>query len=177
MERVIVAFESEKTCHRIKEIIEQEGLAPCMICRSGAEVKRAVAKQYASTIICGFKLPDTSAASLFADLPANCSILLVANQSQLDLCDDDGVFKLTAPVSRGDLTGSVKMLLQLYQKPQRDTRPRRSEEEQSLIRQAKTVLMYRNGMTEEEAHRFLQKQSMDQGVKLADTARMVLASN
>ena len=57
------------------------------------------------------------------------------------------------------------------------TRTQRSDEEQSLIREAKAVLMYRNGMTEEEAHRFLQKQSMDHGAKLTDTARMVLASN
>ena len=61
MQRVVVAFESEKTCHRIKDIIEQEGLAPCIVCRSGAEVKRVVAKQHVFTVICGFKLPDTSA--------------------------------------------------------------------------------------------------------------------
>ena len=40
--------------------------------------------------------------------------------------------------------------------------------------QAKAVLMDRHGMTEEQAHRFLQKQSMDHGAKLTDTARLVL---
>ncbi|MBD5098254.1 MAG: ANTAR domain-containing protein [Clostridiales bacterium] len=30
-------------------------------------------------------------------------------------------------------------------------------------------------MTEEQAHRFLQKQSMDNGVRLTDTAKLVLA--
>ena len=177
MERVVVAFESEKTCHRVKDIIEQEGLASCVICRSGAEVKRMVAKQHVCTVVCGFKLPDTSAENLLEDLPASCSMLLVAKQSQLDLCGSSDMFKLASPVSRGDLIGSVNMLLQLHQKLERYTRPQRSEEEQSLIREAKAVLMYRNDMTEEEAHRFLQKQSMDHGAKLTDTARMVLASN
>lgn len=177
MERVVIAFASERICQRVKEIIEQESLAVCTICRSGAEVKRVVAKQGADTVVCGFKLPDTSAVSLREDLPPGCPVLLVANQGQLDLCDSGELFKLAAPVSRGDLIGSVKMLLQLHQKLEGPTSPRRSEEEQSLIQAAKSVLMHRNGMTEEEAHRFLQKRSMDQGVKLADTARMVLDSN
>ena len=34
--------------------------------------------------------------------------------------------------------------------------------------------MDRNGMTEEQAHRFLQKKSMDSGVKMVQTARLVL---
>ena len=38
------------------------------------------------------------------------------------------------------------------------------------------LLMDRNEMTEEQAHRFLQKKSMNSGVKLAETARMVLDS-
>lgn len=43
-----------------------------------------------------------------------------------------------------------------------------------LIRRAKELLMEVNRMSEAEAHRFLQKRSMDTGAKLADTARLVL---
>ena len=42
------------------------------------------------------------------------------------------------------------------------------------IRRAKELLMEVNRMSEAEAHRFLQKRSMDTGAKLADTARLVL---
>ena len=53
-------------------------------------------------------------------------------------------------------------------------RPRRSREEESAIREAKALLMDRNGMSEEQAHRFLQKRSMDAGVRLGQAARLVL---
>ena len=36
--------------------------------------------------------------------------------------------------------------------------------------------MDRNGMTEEQAHRYLQKKSMDSGAKLVQTAQLVLDS-
>ena len=52
--------------------------------------------------------------------------------------------------------------------------PRHSEEERRIIREAKELLMARHGMAEETAHRFLQKQSMDLGMKMAQTAALVL---
>ena len=51
---------------------------------------------------------------------------------------------------------------------------RRCPEDEALLTQAKAFLMERHGMTEAEAHRFLQKQSMNNGVKMVDTARRVL---
>ena len=98
----------------------------------------------------------------------------MAVQSLLDLCQNEDIFKLSSPVSKGDLIASVRMLLQVGHRLERFIKPRRSEEEQAIIRQAKEVLMERHGMTEAQAHRFLQKRSMDSGAKLIQTAQMVL---
>ena len=48
------------------------------------------------------------------------------------------------------------------------------EEEVRLIRRAKELLMEVNRMSEAEAHRFLQKRSMDTGLRLEQTARLVI---
>ena len=48
-------------------------------------------------------------------------------------------------------------------------------QEQELIDQAKALLMERNGMTEAEAHRYIQKCSMDSGTNLVETAQMVIS--
>ena len=39
----------------------------------------------------------------------------------------------------------------------------------------KRLLMERNGMSEEEAHRYIQKCSMDSGTNLVETAQMVIS--
>ena len=44
-----------------------------------------------------------------------------------------------------------------------------------MIRKAKELLMARNNMTEEEAHRYIQKRSMDNGTDLTETAQMILS--
>lgn len=174
MESVIVAFESERSCERIRDILESSGTAACILCRSAAEVKRTVSKQRVSTVICGFKLPDEPAEALFEDLPPTCSMLIVAVQGMLDLCQNDDIFRLASPVRRGDLVASVRLLLQMGHRLEKFVRPQRSQEEEELIQSAKELLMDRNSMTEEQAHRFLQKKSMDSGVKMAQTARLVL---
>ncbi len=174
MERIIVAFENPKSSERVREIIEGSGTALCVACRSAAEVKRAVSRGRATTVVCGFKLPDESAEELFLDLPVSCAMLMVAAQNLLELCRNEDIFKLAAPVGRGDLVASVRMLLQMGHRLERFVRPHRSGEDQSLIDEAKLLLMDRHGMTEEQAHRFLQKKSMDSGVKMVQTAKLVL---
>ena len=50
----------------------------------------------------------------------------------------------------------------------------RSKNDRKRIEEAKQVLMERNHMTEEEAHRYLQKTSMDSGTNMVETAQMIL---
>ena len=44
-----------------------------------------------------------------------------------------------------------------------------------IIRQAKELLMVRNSFTEEEAHRYIQKRSMDNGTGLVEVSQMILS--
>ena len=173
---VIVAFEGTANGDKMKEILESEGEFFCLVCRSAAEVKRAVHKQHRCIVVCGFKLADETCEDLFYDLPAGCFMLMIGPQGRLELSETEGIFKLQSPVRRGELLASVRMLVQFQRYIPREKGPaKRDEEEQRLIARAKAVLMDRHGMTEEQAHRFLQKQSMDNGAKLTDTARLVLA--
>lgn len=52
---------------------------------------------------------------------------------------------------------------------------KRREEDQKAIDTAKAILMERNRMTEPEAHKYLQKCSMDSQVSLIEAAQMVIS--
>ena len=201
MRQVIVAFERQSNCDRLREIIENGGEFSCVVCRTADQVRRAARKLRLDIVVCGFKLGEESCESLFYDLPQRCSMLMVAPQAQLDLCEGEGIFKLRAPIRRSELMASVRLLSQVAQSATRAvvagtagndasqeaalcaaressqgrSPAQRSQEERELVERAKAVLMGRHGMTEEQAHRFLQKQSMDNGARLTDTARLVLA--
>ena len=176
MDQVIVAFESSQTAERIRDILESGATASCVLCRTADQVRRAVHKLHITAVVCGFKLADQGAEALFSDLPPTCAMLVLAPQNLLELLQEEDIFRLATPVSKGDLTGSVRMLLQMGRRLERTFKPRRSSEEQALIDQAKALLMERSGMSEAQAHRFLQKTSMDNSARLVQTAQMILDS-
>lgn len=174
LEKIIVAFEKEKNALHIKDLIESTGLAGVQLCRSGMEVRRLVGREDYSVVVCGYKLADGSAEALFEDLPPDTAMLMIATQPQLDLCGAEGIFKLPAPLRREELLREVHMLLQLSHRAQRFVSTSRDATEAGVIQQAKAHLMAVHRINEEEAHRLLQKKSMDRGCKLTEMARLVL---
>ena len=176
MEQIILALEREKSCWQVKEILESSGTASCRICTSAAQVRRMANKFRITTVVCSYKLVDQSAEVLAEDLPPACSMLVLATQDRLDLIQNDEIFRLPTPASKHDLIVTVQMLLRMGHRLERFVTPARSPQEQQIVDQAKRLLMDRHGMTEEQAHRLLQKKSMDSGAKLIQTAQLVLDS-
>ena len=155
MDRIILAFASEKAHAQITRILGSGGLAPSISCFSGAQTIRAARKLGGAVVICGFRLRDMTAEMLAVDLTGIAPVLVISRAeffASLDLAQ--GVLAGGAPASRLHI--------------------QRSAEEERLICRAKAVLMEVNLMSEAEAHRFLQKYSMDTGLRLAETARLIL---
>ncbi len=174
MDTVIVAFENSATGSRFSALLENSGVARCIQCRSGDQVRRLLSKQTCYCVVCSPHLPDGPAEWLFEDLPPVCSLLLVGPQHMLDACDSKEIYCLATPLRREEAISTVRLLLQFGHRLERYVRPRRTSEDQELVNRAKRLLMERKGYTEEEAHRSIQKRAMDSGLRAAAAARQVL---
>lgn len=90
----------------------------------------------------------------------------------------EGIVGLSTPLKVYDLMNTMEMMQQAMDRRRRKRkkiRPEKNPEQQKIIREAKELLMARNHMSEEEAHKYLQKCSMDSGTNLVETAGMVLS--
>ena len=175
METVIVAFENTAMSQRFSDLLESTGAARCLTCHSGDQVRRYLSSQQVYCVVCGPHLTDGPAEWLYEDLPPSCSLLLVGPQHILDACVTRDVFKLPTPIRKEEALSTVRLLLQFGHRMERFVRPKRSTAEQELVNKAKKLLMERKGLSEDEAHRTLQKRSMDAGSRLTQTARQVIA--
>ncbi|MGE4352839.1 MAG: ANTAR domain-containing response regulator [Oscillospiraceae bacterium] len=176
MARVVVVFENEKNRERIADMLSSGGVDIRLVCRSGAEAIRAIHNMGSGLVVCSHKMVDMNASDLSFNLSGIGIVLVVGTAAQLDLCDGNDLFKIATPLSRSDLLASVSMLLQLEEQVHGKIVPTRTEDEKRTIARAKSLLMERNLMTEDQAHRFIQKLSMDTGSKMVDTARKILST-
>lgn len=177
MNRIIVAFESDIHRRRICDLLESSGIFVRGSYKSGSEVIRMIRKMGGGIVICGYKLPEMTASDLAYDLRGTSAlVLLVAPAPMLDQCENPDVFKLPIPVSKRDLLASLNVLIQMEEKHLRASLPQRTSRETTDITLAKELLMSKNGLTEKDAHLFIQKKSMSTGSKMAEIAKLIIES-
>lgn len=178
MTNIIVAFAKLEDAKSIKNILVKNGFSVTAVCTSGAQALGHTDEFRDGIIISGYRLTDMVCMELKNNLPDGFEMVVMASQRVLTDVSGNGIIGLAMPLKVHELINTVSMLSQgiIRRKKKQKEKPRiRNEEEASVIESAKQLLMVRNNMTEEEAHRYLQKHSMDNSVNLVETAQMLLA--
>lgn len=172
MEQVFIAFEREEDRNRIRAILEKSGLPVRGLFRGGAETVRGVRRMGGGVVVCASRLSGMTARELSDNLSGVARVAAVAPASALEADPGDGLVLIPASFTRDELVSAVQALCQEAEPAGRPAP--RSDEDRALIARAKALLMERRGMTEPDAHRHLQRQSMLLRVPLAQAARRVL---
>lgn len=174
MERIVLGFAKDEVQQKLQRMLGGSGYEIVAGCHSGAELIRTVRHRGDCIVIMGFKLPDATAEEIMEDLPEGCPMISLIRPDQQALISNCDIVLMPLPVNNVQLISTIDMLTGRARKKKKP-KPERSEEDQRLITQAKQVLIEKYMMTEEQAHRFIQKRSMDSGSKFTDTAKYILS--
>jgi response regulator NasT len=147
-------------------------------CTTGAQAITIANKLDEGIVICGFRLSDMMYLELNSYLPRGFEMLLLASPQKLLDCADGNILSLSMPIKIHDLLNTLQLMTYKYMRRKKweKNKPKdRTTTQKETITRAKALLMERNKMTEEEAHRYIQKTSMDSGTGMVETAEMILA--
>lgn len=178
MTNIIVAFGKLDDAKSIKNVLVKNGIGVTAVCSSGAQILSTADELRDGIVICGYRLTDMICLELRENLPKEFEMITMASQRTLSEVSGCNIVGLAMPLKVHELISTVSMMSQGMTRRKRKMRetPRiRSEEDTATITKAKSLLMERNNLTEEEAHRYLQKHSMDNSTSLVETAQMVLS--
>lgn len=178
MTNMIVAFARIEDARSIKNVLVKNGFGVTAVCTSGAQALGHADEFRDGLILSGYRLTDMICTELKKDLPDGYDMVVMASQRALSELAGTGIIGLAMPLKVHELVDTIDMMSQkiVRRKKKQKERPKtRSREESAVIESAKRLLMERNHMTEDEAHRYLQKRSMDNGTEMAETAQMLLA--
>ncbi len=177
MPNIIVTFSKIQDAKKIKNVLVRNGFSVTAACSTGAQCINYAESMEGGVVVCGYRFPDMLASRLKDELPPWFDMLMVASPGFRDERRDDIVF-VAMPLKVHDLVSSLTMVCQAQERRRRKLKEVsrvRSEQDKNLINNAKKILMERNGMTEAEAHRYIQKCSMDSGTNMVETAQMIIS--
>ena len=103
-------------------------------------------------------------------------MIVLAPQASLEFLDIRGMEYLPMPLKPPLLMKKVRKMSDALSNAQKkkQQRPRqRTREELEIIEETKKLLMKNNRISEQEAHEYIQRRSMNSGVGLIEMAKMI----
>lgn len=199
MRSLIIAFPDLELARKVRTLFVSRGLPVQGVCHTGAQVLQlAGLHSGGGVVICPFRFTDMSAQEVMSLISDDYDMLVLVTPRQVGSISGPGIFTLTQPFNGQVLLDSSQHLLTTRQfagsalptyriartpaaagqtdHPDADDKPAhgRCVEDQRIIEQAKFLLMNRKHLSEAEAHRYLQKRSMESGIRLVDLARRII---
>ncbi|SFR80097.1 ANTAR domain-containing response regulator [Anaeromicropila populeti] len=175
---IIVVFPKIEDAKNIRNVLIRSGYEVQAVCTTGAQAITLVNELDEGIVLCGYRFSDMHYSELHNILPKSFEMLLVASPTKLEECVNSDIVCLGMPIKTRDLINTIEMMTLNYNRRKRkkkDTGRQRSSEDRATIDKAKAILMDRNNMSEEDAHRYIQKTSMDSGTNMVETAEMIIS--
>ncbi len=180
MADIIIAFPKLEDAKNLRKLLMRNGYEIYAVCDSGAQIIDVVNRSDGGIVICGYRFSDMLYREIHEYLPKGFQLLLLASPAKLSENDISDLLTLPMPFKMQELFSTIDMMLAAYRrylKKQKKKPKKRTEKEEQMIRRCKELLMDRNRMTENEAHHYIQKLSMDGGNSFSEAAEMILMLN
>lgn len=178
MSGIIVVFPKIEDAKSIRNLLVRRGFSVTAACTTGAQALNYADSMEGGLVVCGYRLGDMIYSELRESLPSHFAMLLLASQHYLVEKEQDDVVSVAMPLKVHELVDTINMVqgsLARQRRKRKEHVRERNLQEKKIIEKAKKLLMERNHFTEEEAHRYVQKCSMDSGTNMVETAEMILS--
>lgn len=178
MSNIVIAFPKKEVAQNIRKILSQSGYSVQAVCSTGAQALASVNNLENGILICGSRFIDMMYMEIHDYLPPEFQMLLIASPTSIQEREVENLVCLELPMKVHELLQTLEMMegqIHRRRKRFRNIPRQRSEEDRQMIEQTKALLMDRNKFSEEEAHRYIQKRSMENGTGLVEVAQMILS--
>ena len=152
--------------------------------KSGALARRAALERDYDLVIINGPLPDENGIELSLDIAEknNGNVLLVIPQDNyediLDQVTDQCVLVITKPSPKGRLDKAIRLLIAIrnkqYAYEQKAAAVQEKLEELRIVSKAKLLLVEKKHMSEDDAHKYIGKLAMNNGVSRKYAAERIL---
>lgn len=182
----VLIVSSRRGGEALSPLLRECGLMEQRCAASGGEARRLLGESGFELIVINTPLPDEFGADLSVECArkTDAGVVLLASSTHADevsaRVEDYGVFVVAKPFGRAMLFQAMKLAQASRRRiqglRQENARLQEKLEELRLVGQAKAALIQYSGMTEAQAHKYLEKQAMDLRITKGEVARTIIGS-
>ena len=179
----LVVSKSEKTADTLSAVLKSNAFSKVLRADSAGAARRMTLKQPVDVVVINTPLADDFGTQLAMDLSEkNMGVLVFVKKDIYDpvsyKLEEYGIVTLPKPVERAALNQSLKLLKAMGVKLAKLEAQKSSLEskmrEIRLVNRAKWLLISHLSMSEEEAHRYIEKEAMDACMKKSEIAENII---
>ncbi|MFV0414274.1 MAG: ANTAR domain-containing response regulator [Oscillospiraceae bacterium] len=184
MGNTLIVSSAEQTAANLISLIKQGAGGPFVCAASGADARRKATEREFELCLINAPLSDEfgdGLAVFLAQKTTACQLLIVKAEIADEVAakvEEQGVLVLPKPVSKALLFQTVKLAAvtrrQLLNMQKENAKLQSRIEELRVVDRAKCALIQYRGMTEPEAHHYIEKQAMDNRITRREVAADIL---
>ena len=182
---VLMVSASEKFNKSTAELLPVGEFWPVKIVKSVGEARRLLLNGHFDMVLINAPLPDEFGSKFAADLTdmSDSSVMLFVKSELFDelyfKMTDQGVVLISKPTTRQMVTQNLRVLCatreRLVKLQEKQQTVEQRMEEIRIINRAKWKLIDSRGMTENEAHKYIEKRAMDYRITKREVAEEILS--
>lgn len=168
MKSIIIAYPNRDKAIQLRNVLEADGLYVSHICATGASALGIAADMRCGVIVCASILHDMGAAAIAERVPAGFDVVALSKSGREEYLGN--LISLPLPLIKDEFLRTVEILVATE-----SSFTNRNLEDSEYISNAKAILMSLNSMSEMQAHKYLQSESMKKGIKMVDVAKNIIS--
>ena len=182
--RIMIAMSNDALAVKLKTILTQAGLSVIEQAGEGPDCLRKIRTLRPDILILEYNLPFMNGLEIskVALEDKICDVMMMVTLEQDNMLEDirqeAGFVSLVKPVSKALLTGSLDIMIKNRRKIRQLEKEievlKSSLDTRKEVEKAKGLLMMNLGLSENEAFKRIQKQSMDRGIPMKEIAKAII---
>ena len=181
---VLIVSGSEAFDSSVRRVLAGKRTASVVSCRNAFSARRRCLEEKYDLVVVNCPLPDEFGHDFAMDVSErdNAAVLVAVPAEVYDTVADHvlehGIGVVIKPVREDQLDRSVRFMgaicVKMLKLEDEIRKANEKTEEMRIVGKAKSLLMRERGMTEDQAHRLIGKEAMDQGVSRGKIAVQIL---
>ena len=184
MDRALIVCDNEKGTSFYKSFLKENGYMDMVAVTSGPMAKRAILDYDFDICIINGPIGGTSGEELSKDIAEKnmCQVILFVKAERLEeisaQVEDYGVITVGKPINKQLFWQALKLAKvaqrRINMAHKENEKLEKKLEDMKIISRAKILLMVNKNITEEEAHKLIEKQAMDRRMTRIEVAREIV---